>query len=184
MQLIKSAYPSPTTLDSYVWGTRLGTVFKILALLVLWLGWSMPARAQALVALPYTEDGIANGAPYEIIVPGNWKDTDYSLVVFLHGYNNIDCPLQLPITGYWLDENGTDSEPVLLGLGYALAASSYSQNGYAVKQGFDDTRDLIEHFKSSIGRPGRTILVAHAPPTARLPLATSLAERSCWWTTS
>ena len=50
MQLIKSAYPSPTTLDSYVWGTRLGTVFKIMALLVLWLGWSMPARAQALVA--------------------------------------------------------------------------------------------------------------------------------------
>jgi hypothetical protein len=50
MQLIKSAFPFPTTLDSYLCGTRLGTVFKILALLVLWLGWSMPARAQALVA--------------------------------------------------------------------------------------------------------------------------------------
>jgi hypothetical protein len=131
----------------------------LLVVPVLWLFPAAAANAQSLKPLPYTEDGVANGAPYEIIVPANWNATGYTLVVFAHGYNMIDCPLQPPIAGQWFDDNGVDAEPVLLGQGYALAASSYSQNGWAVKQGFEETRDLIGYFKTTIGTPGQTILV-------------------------
>jgi alpha-beta hydrolase superfamily lysophospholipase len=41
--------------------------------------------------------------------------------------------------------------------GYALAGTSYSQNGWAVQQAFQDQMDLLQYFNSTCGKPTRTI---------------------------
>ncbi len=50
----------------------------------------------------------------------------------------------------------------LLSQGYALAGSSYSQEGWALQQAFHDQIALLNHFDSTCGRPSRTIAWGHS----------------------
>jgi pimeloyl-ACP methyl ester carboxylesterase len=49
-------------------------------------------------------------------------------------------------------------EPILLSQGFALAGSAYRENGWAVREGIEDTLALRELFAREVGRPKRTIL--------------------------
>lgn len=99
--------------------------------------------------------GAINGAPYLIRVPANWNGT---LVVHAHGYRDLaDHP------GETDDRSAPASpsaalEPALLGMGYALAGSAYKTNGWAVQDGIHDTKALVSHFRSIVGKPSRTLL--------------------------
>jgi pimeloyl-ACP methyl ester carboxylesterase len=56
-----------------------------------------------------------------------------------------------PVTAAWLLANG-----------YAIAGSSYSQNGWALQQAFHDQIALLGHFQDEHGKPARTIAWGHS----------------------
>jgi pimeloyl-ACP methyl ester carboxylesterase len=103
--------------------------------------------------LAVDEIGVLDGVTYRIKVPENWNG---KLLMYAHGYGRSDPPTLVPfeieiISGPILEEG-------LLARGYALAASSYRNAGWAVKEGIQDTKDLTEFFKQHIEKPDRTIL--------------------------
>ena len=97
---------------------------------------------------------IGPGSEYALLVPPNWNG---DLILYAHGFIDTDKPVGLPTGDGW--------EPIrdeLLGLGYAIAYSSYSENGLAIKDGAQRTHQLEGIFKSKFGKPTRTYLVAHS----------------------
>ncbi len=84
------------------------------------------------------------GAQILVCVPPSWNG---SLVVFAHGYvapteGTPVIPwdqLQLP--------DGTSLPGIVTGLGFAFAATSYSDDGLAIVPGVQDVEDLVAYFK-------------------------------------
>ena len=97
--------------------------------------------------------GNIGGANYLIEVPSNWNGT---LVLYSHGYVFVGNPLTPQDAGDPL------TEAALLQAGYALAGSSYSQNGWALQQAFHDQIALLNFFNSTCGHPLRTIAWGHS----------------------
>ncbi len=98
--------------------------------------------------------GQLGGAFYTISVPSNWQGT---LVLYSHGYVFPGKPLLNPAP----DAGDSLTEAVLLQQGYALAGSSYSQNGWALQQAFHDQIALLDFFNAICGHPTRTIAWGH-----------------------
>jgi len=128
----------------------------LLALLALVSGFTVPSSAHAATSscvVPgqtNTLQGTLQGANYTIAVPSNWNGT---LALYSHGYVFPTQPLLKPAP----DASDAASGAVLLSKGYALAGSSYSQNGWALQQAFHDQIALLDHFTALCGRPTRTI---------------------------
>ena len=95
------------------------------------------------------------GANYTIAVPSNWNGT---LVLYSHGYVFADQPLLNPAP----DAGDSLTAAALLQSGYALAGSSYSQNGWALQQAFHDQIALLDYFNATCGHPTRTIAWGHS----------------------
>lgn len=85
----------------------------------------------------------ASGAYYQIAVPDGWQPAD-GLVIWNHGYD-LDPPEANPDLG--------PLAPLQLAEGYAVAASSYSLNGWALFQTLADNRQLYQEFVSQVGTP-------------------------------
>jgi fermentation-respiration switch protein FrsA (DUF1100 family) len=94
--------------------------------------------------------GVNGGAGYRIEVPANWNG---DLVLYAHGFRGTGLELTItnPRLRQWLVTHG-----------YAWAASSYSTNGYDVKQGVKDTHGLGELFNGLVGNPTRTYITGHS----------------------
>ncbi len=104
-----------------------------------------------------TLTGTLNGANYTIRVPDGWSNG--TLLVYAHGYRDkADHTGETDDTSADAAPGGAALENVLLGMGYAVAGSSYSDNGWAVKEGITDTLALTNYFKETIGAPSKTIL--------------------------
>jgi pimeloyl-ACP methyl ester carboxylesterase len=105
-------------------------------------------------ALPGTSTrrywGVHNGAGYQIEVPDNWNG---DLVLYAHGFRG---------TGLELTVSMPRIRAHLVANGYAWAATSYSKNGYDVRQGVKDTHALGERFNGLVGHPVRTYLTGHS----------------------
>ncbi len=99
--------------------------------------------------------GKIDGAYYTISVPSNWKGT---LVLYSHGYVFPNQPLLNPAP----DVGDPLTGAALLQQGYALAGSSYSQNGWALQQAFHDQIALLDFFNATCGNPTRTIAWGHS----------------------
>jgi pimeloyl-ACP methyl ester carboxylesterase len=105
-------------------------------------------------ALPGTSTarytGIHNGAGYRIEVPTDWNG---ELVLYAHGFRGTGLELTVsnPRIRQWLVTHG-----------YAWAASSYSKNGYDVKQGVKDMHALGALFNGLVGNPTRTYFTGHS----------------------
>ena len=97
--------------------------------------------------------GNIDGANYIISVPSNWNGT---LVLYSHGYVFPGKPLVARDAGDPL------TRAALLQQGYALAGSSYSQNGWALQQAFHDQIALLDFFDATCGHPTRTIAWGHS----------------------
>src|SRR5579883_1027703 len=95
-----------------------------------------------------TLQGTIDGANYLIQVPANWNGT---LLLYSHGYAFVGSPLRAQ------DASDALTGGALLQQGYALAGSSYSQNGWALQQAFHDQIALLDFFDATCGRPARTI---------------------------
>ena len=94
--------------------------------------------------------GVHGGAGYRIEVPENWNG---ELVVYAHGFRG---------TGLELTVSNPAIRTSLVANGYAWAASSYSKNGYDVKEGVKDTLALTMLFNGLVGNPTRRYLIGHS----------------------
>ncbi|PYO54766.1 MAG: hypothetical protein DMD84_01405, partial [Candidatus Rokuibacteriota bacterium] len=95
--------------------------------------------------------GVSNGAQYAMFVPAAWNGR---LVLWAHGFVDPAAPIALP------DAQPPDVAPWLVELrerllaaGYAVAYSSYAENGWAVKDGAERTHELQGLFRSRFGIP-------------------------------
>lgn len=96
-----------------------------------------------------TSAGSLKGAPYRIDIPKNWNG---DLVVLMHGYEPKGVPRQSP----WPQNEET---PVFLSRGYAVAASAFASQGWAVGDAIEDSEQLRQLFIKENGRPRRTYVV-------------------------
>ena len=89
------------------------------------------------------------GALYEIWMPPAWN---HCLVLYAHGYVNPQQDVALPgeVAGML---------PYLLGRGFAVAQSSYSENGWAVKDGAIRIRQLRQYVAGAYGPLAKAFLV-------------------------
>jgi len=88
-----------------------------------------------------------SGALYAMFLPHDWNGR---LVIFIHGLVDPARPIALPTLGAAADTLGAH--------GTALAYSSFSENGWAVKDGAQRTHELKEFFAAEFGEPSRTYL--------------------------
>ena len=73
---------------------------------------------------------VADGADYGIFVPTNWNG---DVVLYAHGIVLPPARVSFPGPADW--DNAAALRDALGAAGYAVAYSSYSQNGYAIKRG-------------------------------------------------
>jgi pimeloyl-ACP methyl ester carboxylesterase len=96
------------------------------------------------------------GAFYAFAVPDDWNG---DLIVYGHGIVDPAAPVALPTTQ---DGFGALKE-ALLQRGFAVAYSSYSENGYALKDASQRLHELAGLFKERVGRqPSRVYLMGHS----------------------
>jgi pimeloyl-ACP methyl ester carboxylesterase len=108
---------------------------------------------------------IGPGSSYEILVPVAWNGT---LVLYAHGY--VDPHDE----GDVFNPMERDIFPLLPAMGYAVAYSTYSQKGLAVKDAMQRTKQLRGVFVTEVGEPTRTYLVGGSMGGL---VAVGLAER-------
>jgi pimeloyl-ACP methyl ester carboxylesterase len=97
------------------------------------------------VALDGTFD---SGGTWEIRAPKGWNG---SLLLYSHGYvaPELDNPAQLAPSDEVVEQ--------LLAEGFALAGSSFPEQGWAFAGGMEDQLALLEEFEAQVGAPARTI---------------------------
>ena len=91
------------------------------------------------------------GSTYSLNVPVNWNG---KLVVYVHGFVDAALPVALPSIGALRDAIGD--------AGYAVAYSSFSENGYDFKDGLQRTHQLRGLFASRFGNPRQTLVMGHS----------------------
>src|SRR5688572_21830476 len=125
--------------------------------LLLLLSLTLIDRSPAAKAAPLDLSGELHGAPFRIRVPEVWNGT---LLIFAHGYRDkADHPGEIDNRNADVAPNAALEAP-LLAQGFALAGSAYKDNGWAVEDGIQDTKNLALFFRANVGKPQRTIIVA------------------------
>lgn len=101
--------------------------------------------------------GELHGAPFRIRVPDNWNGT---LLIFAHGYRDkADHPGEVDNRNADIAPNAALEAP-LLAQGFALAGTAFKDNGWAIGDSIQDTKNLAVYFRGHIAKPDRTILWA------------------------
>lgn len=93
-------------------------------------------------------DGKVAGSLYRLVRPANWNGR---LVLYAHGFVPSDAPVALPPEGSLLIS-------LLAPQGFAVAYSSFSENGWAVKDGAERTHQLLGIFSARFGTPARVYI--------------------------
>jgi pimeloyl-ACP methyl ester carboxylesterase len=107
------------------------------------------------------------GSIYRIYVPADWNG---DAMIYAHGIRDVESPIDLR------DQDGSDAVRDQLGAaGFLVAYSSYSVNGFAIKDGAQRTHQLRGLVAAAVGGPPRrTFLAGHSLGAA---VALSLVER-------
>ena len=96
------------------------------------------------------------GALYTFAVPDDWNG---DLIVYGHGIVDPAAPIALPSS----QDGFAVLKEAMLERGFAVAYSSYSENGYALKDAFHRLNELPELFEARVNRqPGRVYLMGHS----------------------
>src|SRR6266567_8632223 len=93
-------------------------------------------------------DGSVGNSFYRLVRPTNWNGR---LVLYAHGFVPSGAPVVLPPEGSLLIS-------LLVPQGFAVAYSSFSENGWAVKDGTERTHQLLGIFSARFGRPARVYI--------------------------
>ncbi|TAE29044.1 MAG: alpha/beta hydrolase [Cytophagales bacterium] len=110
----------------------------------------------ALAQQPITriDSGAINGTRYRVLFPANWQK---KLVMYAHGYEFMgSVPRQSQNPDFL-----ARMQP-FLARGYAVAASDYAVQGFALAQGVDDTEALRQYVVKTYGQPDTTYMVGHS----------------------
>lgn len=99
------------------------------------------------------DSGNINGVVYRIVFPQNWQ---HKLVMYAHGYSFVGQP---PLSK---ETNWYQRMAPFLERGYAVAASDYRKQGFALAEGVDDTELLRKYFNKKYGKPDTTYMVGHS----------------------
>jgi len=99
----------------------------------------------------------ADGAAYGIFVPNGWNG---DVVYYAHGIIAPLLPVSLPGPTDW--DNAGSIRDAFGQAGFAIAYSSFSENGYAIKSGIQRTQQLRGIFTSKVGNARRSFLVGHS----------------------
>lgn len=85
--------------------------------------------------------GMVNNDSIEILIPAEWNGY---FIVYAHGYVDPILPIGLPndVIG------GVSLKELIIGRGFGYAATSYSENGFAVKEGVIDVKFLGNMLKA------------------------------------
>ena len=127
------------------------------------------ASSSIPVTAPWSEIIVGETGPgsiYELRMPENWNG---EVIYYAHGFNDATDPIALPVK-----ENIDAAFDVLGAKGYAIAASSFSENGFAVKDGVQRTHQLRGLFTSRFGGAEKSYLMGHSLGGA---IVVELAER-------
>ena len=112
---------------------------------------ALRADAQQLV-----QGTTPTGALYAFAVPDDWNG---DLIIYGHGIVDPAAPIALPTT----QDGFTVLKEALLERGFAVAYSSYSENGYALKDAFHRLHELPALFEERVNRqPDRVYLMGHS----------------------
>jgi pimeloyl-ACP methyl ester carboxylesterase len=94
-----------------------------------------------------------DGSVYAMFVPHNWNG---DVVYYAHGFADVAAPIALP-------DNVDGLRNDLGARGYAVAYSSFSENGFAVKDGIQRTQQLRGLFSGATGlNPNRSYLIGQS----------------------
>lgn len=129
---------------------RFQAIRRVLTTAALVVAIAGPAAAQQ-----HVEGEIGPGARYALDVPDPWNG---DLVVYAHGIVDPVLPVTLPST----QDDFTGVRNALLARGFAIASSSFSENGFALKDAIERTHQLTGLFTSRFSRPRRVLLVGHS----------------------
>lgn len=110
----------------------------------LWL--SLLFVALPVAATQELADRLPSGAHVRVAVPDGWQSGD-TLLLYQHGFD-MD-PDTNPDLGPLRD--------LQLAQGYAIAASGYSQSGWALFNAVQDNRDLVAYVSQRFGAPGKLV---------------------------
>jgi pimeloyl-ACP methyl ester carboxylesterase len=95
-------------------------------------------------------DTTGPGAAYAMFIPTNWDESGRNLMVYVHGLVYPDSAIALPKIDSLRDSLGAK--------GFAVAYSSFSETGWAVKDGAERSHQLRGLFASRFGQPARTFI--------------------------
>jgi pimeloyl-ACP methyl ester carboxylesterase len=112
---------------------------------------SIQTNAQQTVAK--IDTGALDGVHYKIIFPTNWKG---KLVMYAHGREFIGG-VPMSKNPDWVKRMTPFWER-----GYAVAASDYRKQGFALVEGVDDTETLRAYFFKTYGKPDSTFITGHS----------------------
>ena len=104
-----------------------------------------------------------SGAQFALFRPDHWNG---DLVLYAHGFTLPSDPIHLPPI-----ENLRDQ---VLAQGFAVAYSSFAENGLAIRDGIRQTARLEDLFEAKLGRPRRVFLIGSSMGGL---IAVALAER-------
>jgi pimeloyl-ACP methyl ester carboxylesterase len=108
--------------------------------------------AMAMASAQQVFNGTAgDGSLYQFVTPQVWN---HQLVLYAHGIVDPQEPIALPS-----DSGFTTFRDALVAQGFAVGYSSYAANGYAIKEGAQDTDNLRAVFARLVGQPTKTYLV-------------------------
>jgi pimeloyl-ACP methyl ester carboxylesterase len=102
----------------------------------------------------HAEGTTANGAQYALYKPVNWNG---DVVYYAHGIVDPELSVALP-TG----DDAAAIRDALGAKGFAVAYSSFSENGYDFADGLRRTHQLRGLFTSQFGNPKRSFLLGHS----------------------
>ena len=94
------------------------------------------------------------GSIYQLYLPRQWNGT---AIFYAHGIRDVLEPISLKN-----QDNIAAIRDQLGQLGFAVAYSSYDENGYAEKDGAQRTHQLRGLLASEFGKPNRSLLVGHS----------------------
>jgi hypothetical protein len=104
--------------------------------------------AYAADTKPGAYTGTLQGALYRIDIPANWNG---DLVMVMHGYQPVGARITTPM-------KAADATADFLKLGYAVAQSQYSSQGWAVGDAIVDNERLRQYFISTFAHPAHTYI--------------------------
>jgi pimeloyl-ACP methyl ester carboxylesterase len=115
-------------------------MFSLVFALTAVVGLAAPAVADDIV-----DGSTGPGSVYRLIRPTNWNGI---LLLYAHGYVSPEAPVGI----------SPDAQLVaslVVPQGFAVAISSFSENGWVVKDGTQRTHQLLGLFTSVFGQPSR-----------------------------